>query len=429
MRQLLVLILLTLMTACTASGPPSEPLRNLQIAITPADSAADETFTVSYSFEGGVAPFRLETSFSHPVLRADNFPSVGDGTHPERSYQERYWPINDSLSPKDATFYVVVTDRRGATLSGSAQVTFRGQPAQSPSIVQLTPGAVDVARGTRALDVTLSGTPGLSATVLLTLPEVVNAEPAGRNVIFNAAGTARAEFTLKRLDAAAGAVNVGVIVDGPLPVNGHAEQSIELELPQMALESDTLYALPLKTTVRVGEAVRIVVASGPTAHPFEAGGATVVIPVPRDDLTHVQVLYETLDYGAPGGGEEVADGIWGQVAGNTSVYKPGISEIQEYTFGDAESGAEAKAIQCFPYIYGRDPIAGAQGALFNFEVTFAKPGDYPLLFQLGEQRPSYPGDAIHPLRTHYTLSSDNRHGWTDISNDHPGIPNSVTVLP
>jgi hypothetical protein len=117
--------------------------------------------------------------------------------------------------------------------------------------------------------------------------------------------------------------------------------------------------------------------------------------------------------GAIGGALEYADGIW-------AVVQPeGFLLPTDYMLGfnnyDDASGSWAMDFNVTPI--QSTPASAAEGALFNFEVTFARAGSVRLGFEEFNQ----------VKRTYFSDGSSTEYYWSDISNDHAGIANTIAV--
>jgi len=193
--------------------------------------------------------------------------------------------------------------------------------------------------------------------------------------------------------------------------NPDVEQEQEPEVPTGGrFAADGLYAIPQQTSAAVGEAVRIVVATGVTARPFQYMNS-VRVTFSAGEPSYVPGSYNV---GAIGGALEYADGIW-------AVVQPeGFLLPTDYMLGfnnyDDASGSWAMDFNVTP-ISGRQ-IDSREGELFNFEVTFAHAGTVVLGFEEFNQ----------VKRTYFSDGSSTEYYWSDISNDHDeGSANTINV--
>lgn len=171
---------------------------------------------------------------------------------------------------------------------------------------------------------------------------------------------------------------------------------------------DTLYAWPLSTTAAVDEPVRIVVATGVPASPlafmngcavsFSGGGADYVPG--------------SFNLGAPGGEAWAVDGIWSAAAPQGFIEVDDVLLQWSVTTG---GGLTRMDFNVTP-LYGSE-ITDAEGELFSFEAVFAEPGTYTIGFVQFNQ----------VNRTYYSDWSATDHFWGDISNNHAGVANTITV--
>ena len=89
-----------------------------------------------------------------------------------------------------------------------------------------------------------------------------------------------------------------------------------------------------------------------------------------------------------------------------------------YVISDAGDGFVALDFNVTPL--GAEDTQRAWGPLFNFQVTFDNPGRW----QLGFQQENVVS------RTYYQNRDQTPDFfWGDISNDHPGIANSIVAVP
>lgn len=182
------------------------------------------------------------------------------------------------------------------------------------------------------------------------------------------------------------------------------EQVAVSRLPA-GFQTETLYAYPLRTVVEAGETVRIVVASGPTAAPFKyLNGLGIVV---NSGASYVD---GSLNVGAPGGAQQDPDGIWAAVQPEGFLL-PTDFMIRERSVGNGQVRID----------FNITPIGGEEvsdgGLLMNCQLAFAAAGDYALRFE-----------AFRDVkRTFYSDSSSEEYYWSDISNELPGVPNTISV--
>lgn len=174
------------------------------------------------------------------------------------------------------------------------------------------------------------------------------------------------------------------------------------------LDPDRLYAIPLVSETAAGDRVTIVVATGVPASPFRyLNGCRVTAP------NGFAYESQSFNVGIPDGNAGAADGFWEPMGPSGGFLLAPDSFIREYDLGGGLTGISFNVTP----IGGADQTASS-GALFNFEATLA-----PGLNVLGFQQISTDGIK----RTYYSDSTATECFWGDISNNHTGVPNSVTV--
>lgn len=189
-----------------------------------------------------------------------------------------------------------------------------------------------------------------------------------------------------------------------------ASATVPLYTAPDSYEPDTLYAFPLQSAAAIGEPVRIVVATGVPANPFQyMNGARVIF-----DGGEPSYVAGSFNVGAPGGELKEADGIWTAVEPDSFLLADDwmIEAGLEY---DQQTGTSIFDFNVTPL--GGHATSDAGGELFNFEVEFAQPGLVTLGFQ----------ELETVKRTYYSDDTSWEYYWGDISNDHPGALNTVYV--
>jgi len=177
---------------------------------------------------------------------------------------------------------------------------------------------------------------------------------------------------------------------------------------------DTLYAIPQQTSAAVGAPVRIVVATGAPAHPFQYMNS-VRVTFSAGEPTFVPGSYNV---GAVGGAPDYPDGIWASVAPEAFLLPNDY--MLSFNNYDAASGRWALDFNVTPIL--GTAVEGPEGELFNFEVTFAQPGTV----QLGFEQFRDVDRAYYSYAESY-LGTVHEYYWGDISNDHAGVANTIEV--
>jgi hypothetical protein len=198
--------------------------------------------------------------------------------------------------------------------------------------------------------------------------------------------------------------------------------------PEFKAKPDTLYAIALTPEVRVGEPALVSIVSGETPNLFLGFNSITVT------FSHLASYVDfTMEYGSAGGEWQAyfidneffedphLDGIWAAI---NPVYLSSCwldcSETYPWDLGD---GRCAMDFGTYPST-GKPVMCG--GEIFNFQVVFDQPGTVSLGF-LDEW--AYYDDFFVRMTKYYgkdTYPTVYRE-WADITNDHPGIPNTITV--
>jgi len=177
--------------------------------------------------------------------------------------------------------------------------------------------------------------------------------------------------------------------------------------------ADTLYAIPLSSTVAAGDPVTIEVITGDPANPFQyLTGVRVTFPT----AAGVDYVKNSFNVGATGGAADDPDGFWTAMGSPTFLLAPDSFYQVTDDVQDGDPAIEALDFNVTP-LGGSDVTTGS-GPLFNFQVTFANAGTYQLGFQ----------QTFTVNRTYYQDGNQAPdYFWGDITNNHAGVPNSVTV--
>jgi len=207
------------------------------------------------------------------------------------------------------------------------------------------------------------------------------------------------------LAGASGEVQLQV-TDG---IGAQGGTTLHVAIAPVTLAADTLYAIPLQKTVRVGEPVTVLLATGPTAHPFEYMNG-VGLTMPGDGA----YIWDTLNYGAVGGQILSPDGIWPSLdpTGGFLLIEDG-NDFPEGT--DLQNGLNRWDFSISPL--GAHALTGAQGALLNAKFKFTTPGVKTFGFQ-----------QLQGVKRTYYSDETQEYYWGNIANDGSGgIANSVLV--
>ncbi|MCC7477773.1 hypothetical protein IT575_04880 [bacterium] len=412
----LAILLTTSLCACdtrnigTKAQPDTGPVIT-SFTVTPEDPAGlfgdlDATFKVKW--EGGTAPYSISLDFGGAAL-----PSVE--SQPASSPFAVTRTLVNLAAAQSFTAVATVTDANGfgqpATLAfnvGALRGPCDGFAIDGISVVgnQVTVSGYD-SDGDK-VSVTLDSVTG----GLVGHPERVDSESSSIDAVFTfeagdlfAGGTGTATFTLSDEDCT------------------DTDTSGTITVEPFYLPDDTLAAVPLIDHATVADTVKVVIATGPTANPFQfMTGVSILFP------PGCKYVANSLDYGAPVPGDpglnpaadkdqESVDGIW------TTVYPAsgflGLGDnllVPDKVIAGWPPDYSAIDFNITP-LGGGDAPAGTAGLLFNFNLEFSAPGVYQLDILLF--------DEVN--RTYYQDGSQAIYQWADISNENEH--NTVTVTP
>lgn len=250
----------------------------------------------------------------------------------------------------------------------------------------------------------------------------------------------QATFTYSAIDPVYG--GGGLCFVNAVDANGNLEETDTfVGIEALPLNDDTLYAIPTKHEVKVGEPVTIQVATGMTAHPFL--GSRVGVTMDGDASWNRKFRYGSVE-----GGTYVADGIWTQITTDDALpylwwvlvdddndgqrdfrgaqYLPGPAPPNPGTNPDDSLGnriiMDWGVGSGFPIL--KDDVAW--GSIFTFQVSFSMPGLKHFGFQL------FNGHD----RTYYgNYNDEDPHYWAvlmadEMGNLHPSVVGQVdnTIL-
>jgi len=178
-----------------------------------------------------------------------------------------------------------------------------------------------------------------------------------------------------------------------------------ITIDPISIPDDALAAVPVMSSATTDDVVTIVVISGRFAHPFmymNGVGLTV-----DSGAAYVD---GTLNVGVPGGEQMDVDGVWTSVSPDSFLLPNDFIIMEQVVWGD-----RVRIDFNVTPIGGHETTTG--GALFNFGLSFDQAGTYTLGFE-----------EFHDVkRTYYSDSTSTEYYWDDISNDYPGVPNSIEV--
>jgi len=400
MRYITGIILLTLLIAASCSGGATNGTSNLNPPVPAAvftpgglglfdGEPADLTVTIT----NGTPPYTVAINMGGG---ADNVPA---GTAVDAT------SIHDfTLSEGGPYSYTVtVTDNRGETGTTAGNYGPVG-PAQNhaPTITDIAFDGgilavmVNDPDGDDPLTVSVGEVPGL-------VPNMLTQQVANEGA---------ALFNYRLLDGvnAAGMSVTATVSDGKAESTRAATPSGSI--PPVTVPDGALAAIPLKTRAVVGEVVTIAVVTGgfPEEAPFcGLNGMSITC----DDGFSASM--ETLNTGTLGGEDKAIDGIW-------ALFNPPLTKLMTPeglmmiwpTEVDSDPSRDMVHYAIWP-VPGGNITSG--GVLFNCPFTFEEPGEYRLGFL----------EFQHVKQTYYSDLEGNEYNWADITNEIPGLPNTIIV--
>jgi hypothetical protein len=192
------------------------------------------------------------------------------------------------------------------------------------------------------------------------------------------------------------------------PLDGTGTGSASNCIGPLALPVDTLYAIPTMERQEAGQAVTVIIATGPTAHPFQALGRCG-LTVEADGV----YVPGSLNFGGLGGAATDLDGIWEQVQPDGFFTQPDSTVIP------ASLPAGRRRWDFYVSTPGRALTAGASGAIFNARFVFTTPGRKTFGFS----------DADGVQRTYYCDGAQT-YDWGHLAGgDSEIVSNAIEIEP
>jgi hypothetical protein len=366
---------------------------------------AGSDVTATINFMGVSGPFTFNVNFADCVTPATQTVTAPAGaTSATLTFTLDAFLLADDPDGKDCNVTVNGSDANGSlsTVTGSFHVT--GIPNQLPTISGVF-NAADC-----SVTVTVADADNEDVTVAVTGTTDTN-DPADQVVT---GGNGTATFFFSPTDIVAGA-DSDVTFTATDASGGAATTPavVHVTCPGFTPAADTLYAIPLSTTTTVGTPVTVLVFTGDPANPFQyMTGVRVVTTAAVGDFDYDSGSFNV---GMPGGAADDVDGIWSAMGINNGDFL--LAPDSFYNPVDAGGGLTGLDFNVTP-LGGSDLTGSENGALFNFGATFSTPGTYTLGFQQT--------NVVN--RTYYQDGNQAPdYFWADITNNHAGIPNSVTV--
>lgn len=362
-----------------------------QLSVTvPTGMAGGVDASWSVSWTGGTAPYTIELDLGGGATA-----NVAAGTAATSPYSHVFTMVNASLTDSaNYTYTIRVTDNEDRVGTATAQYTV-GPLANRPPVID---DAV-YTELTRTLVVTVSDPDdGETLTVSVTEPDGLTVDEASKTAA--ATGPLSASFVWSADDIFAGAsgtCTVTVTDENDATDTEDVPISVAAVGPVLA---DTLFAVPLQTSVAVDEPVTVVVVTGVPANPFQyMNGVGLTMESDAEKVAN------SFNIGLPGGAAGDADGFWTAMAPAGGFLLPPDNFILNADIG---GGRERWDFNVTP-IGGSDQTT-ASGALFNYQFSFASAGSKTFGFQ----------EVSGVNRTYYSDAANTEYFWGDVTNT--GVP-------
>jgi hypothetical protein len=375
---------------------------------------AGDTVTATINFTGVSGPFSFTATFSDCVTPATQTVTAPNGaTSATLTFTLDSFLVADDADGKDCTVTVNGSDALGS-LGGPVSGTFHvdGIPDQFTVITAAATADCEIT-------VTVADADNEDVTVTATTVDPAVTSNTGATVVAGGNGTATFNFSAADL-LAGGTGSVTFTATTAADTTGQTA-SATVTCPAIALAADTLYAIPLQTNVNAGDRVRVVVATGDPANPFQyLTGARVTIEQGADALYvggtgaagGTGDVPGSFNVGAVGGQAADVDGFW------TNMNPTGFLLAPDNFIQRSDAGGGLHGIDFNVTPLGGSDVTTGEGELFNFELEMTNAGTWTLGFQ----------DVNVVSRTYYQDGNQAPdYFWGDITNNHAGVPNSITV--
>ncbi len=407
-----LLLLLSLMSAAGCSGgngndgggvtPGPEKLTATIIAPSWMEGGLSAQWSAAWS--GGVAPYTVQWDLGD---------GAASGTYAEstEALGGTFSAImaNATTAALDYTATLMVTSSDSQTMWVST--AYSVAPDRSPVI-----GSISFNAETGVLTIVATSTvPGAALMAAVNEPDGLRADFITKSMSQTSDVSATASFTWEALDQLAGGSGdcEVVVVDG---LGRTTKTHVQVAVPPIELLPDTIYAIPQTNHAKVGDVVTVVVATGVPAHPFQyLVGVNVTYPT---WVEFTSQSYPRWNYGAPGGAQGDADGIWGEngmglsdgsfLIGPEPFMFPGWEEKSDFGI------SERHRMEFYIVPLGGHDITGISGALLNFQVKFDHAGTASFGFI----------ESTPPIdRTYYRDGSNNDYYWGTLMAGPDGVLN------
>jgi hypothetical protein len=383
----------------TVALPTWDNVQSFTVSVTvPGNAQGGGSGNFVVNITGGTGPFEVTYTFSDCVTPRTTTRNI-TGRSDTLSVT-----FDDVTSDTNCSLTVNVEDAANRTGSRTRTFVLRPGGGGGGNTAPQLSTTVDNAAGT--ITVGVIDADGDDVTVVATPPAGLTVDNASQTAT---GGSGDLVFTFSATDPiAGGSGDVTFAADDGN--GGTANATATITIGGATLAADTLYAIPLQSSVAAGDPVTIVVATGVPASPFQYVNGTRVLAPDTSGFTYVD---NSFNVGVPGGQAGDVDGIWSDMNPSGFLLAPD-SFIQETPVGNQT------ALDFNVTPLGGNDLTTSEGALFNFQATFSTPGTYQLGFQQFETVD----------RTYYTdVNTAPARYWGDITNVHAGVNSTVTVTP
>jgi hypothetical protein len=376
------------LTGCGGSGF-KDPLLLLACEIVQPTAPLEAGVETQWSVQihGGVAPYSVHWDFGGGA--EINTADVG-GVQPADQTSSS---ITATLLAGDWIAAATVTDAHGTVSSDTALYTV-GPPPALHAAATLVAGNIMLSA---------SGPLETELTVTASAPEGLFVGAPEYRLINGGRGAVLPVGARNPLTGASGSVTLTVADSS----GAQGVTQLAVSIAPLVLAADTLYAIPIQRSVRAGEPVDILIATGPTTDPLQYVMLGLTFP---DDGKYV---YGSFNHGAPGGNRDGVDGLW------TAMGATGFLTVPEGDGGflpyPGIGGGRVRFDMSATPLGGRD-LQGVGGALCCLQVKFSRAGTKELGFQ-----------QLATVKRTYFASSTAEFYWHDIGNSQAGSPRSVAV--
>lgn len=357
-----------------------------QLTVVADDPDKADTFTISVTEPGG--------------LDADKTSEVIKGPGPVRSVFT--WTAVNTLSGGSGNSVVSVSDSHGGLDEFSVPISIPG--TNRPPSINTSLTGYDAA--TRILNIAVTDPDQNDRiTVKISKPQGLCPDRTEKNASISNS-TENIKFYWAPEDILTGGKGyTGIQVTDQ--IGAAAFFTAEVTISGFSLEADSLYAVPVEIHTTTEDPVTIIVATGYPLNSFHTM-KNVRLTVNKD----ARINPVSFNAGSPGGEPIDIDGFWAVMNPGSPFYIPPSGFINETNLVDYRIGLDFTLAPV-----NGDDVTNAQGMLFNFKMTFLKPGVYTLGFQ------TYFGEK----RTFYTDKAGHEYFWGKNYNSYSGVPNTITV--